>query len=241
MQLGSLALQATLVIGVTSAVGYPQFRQPARPVTVWRTAGPLTPRPDLVESDRRFAYGVARASAVLRDGRDPSDTGGSGFAADRPGERPALSSRLNQISGRARTSLNQPIPFATLLLRNLRTGRVESRIRADQSGQFQFDTLTSGAYVVELLGVDGAVLAAGEFAGSGGGEGTVRVAANATARALFGSTGTTTGTTTGTSSVGSTSNGTGFFSSTASEPLGQAAGQGIGQTTQPDEEASPRN
>jgi hypothetical protein len=226
-------------------VGYPQFRQPARPVTIWRTAGPLTPRPDLVASDRRFAYGVAGASAMQGDLRYSDGRSEHGSAADRQDARTGLSSRSSQISGRARTSLNQPIPFATLLLRNLRTGRIESRVRADQNGRFQFDTLVSSRYVVELLGVDGAVLAASEFGASGESNGIVRVSANATPRALFGpmgtTTGTTTGTTLGTSSIGSTSNGNGFFSSTASEPLGRAAGQGIRQTTQPDEEASPRN
>lgn len=244
MKFSALALQATLVLGVTATVGYPEFRQPARPVVLWRTAGPLTPRPDLIERDRRIAYGVSGSfGGTLTDDADDRFAGTA--AQERQGIRAAnLTRRTATISGRARTSLNQPVPFATLLLRSLRTGRIESRTRADQQGRFEFDALASGSYVVELVGVDGAVIAASEaLAGGTANDSVVRVSANATPRALFGTTtGTTTATTTGTSAIGGNADGGSvYLGSSAGEPLRRAADTGVRQTTQPDEEASPRN
>src|SRR5688572_4118349 len=132
MKLGAIAFQATIVIGVTATVGYPEFRQPARPVIVWRAAGPLTPRPDLVASDPRLAYGITNASLPL-SGPSPVWPDAEGLTSDsrRTGDA-AATRRIVPVSGSVRTALNQPLPFAYLSLRNVRTGRIESQLRADK-------------------------------------------------------------------------------------------------------------
>lgn len=256
MRFSTLALQATLVVSVTATVGYPEFRQPVRPVTVWRTAGPLTPRPDLVASDRRFAFGLDSASSDaarneqrrLQSGTRTDATGAERFDA-RTG---TAGSRARTISGRARTSLNQAVPFASVVLRNIRTGRIEGRVRADQSGRFEFDVFNTSGYVIEMVGTNGAVIAASEMMTGASDQATVlRVSANATPRALFGTvttTGTAGGTTTGTSTGTTTSSSSStseaanpFIQSTAAEPIGRAVDSGVAQTTEPDEDASPRN
>jgi hypothetical protein len=251
MRFSTLALQATLVLGVTATVGYPEFRQPTRPVTVWRTAGPLTPRPDLVGSDTRFAYGVTESASATTSARarERQSAALETAANDRQAIRTAaMAARVRTIAGRARTALNQPVPFANMVLRNIRTGRIEARTRADQNGGFEFDVFIAGGYVIELIGADGATIAASEMGIlRTDGETVVRVSTNATPRALFGSVdtstagGTTVGTTTGTTSGTTAGGGNTFVMSTASETVGRAADSGAAQTAQPDEEASPRN
>lgn len=280
MKMMVLPLQVGLVVGLTATVGVgiPEFREPARAVTVWRTGGPLTPRPELVSSDSRFAYdetGTRRRA----DGSIIPGTGGTQRESQRQtadGARNAASGtrtggaaggRVATVSGRAATALNQPVPFARVLLRNILTGQVQAQAIADANGRFTFgDVLTSG-YVVEMLGVDGSVIAASQMVATSGGGiqlAVVRVSGNSTARALFGSVGTSgtttgsntgsgtgsgTGTTTGTTTTGTTTGtgtgtGTGsttFIGSTASEPINRASELGFTQTSEPDENASPRN
>jgi hypothetical protein len=248
MRLRALALQATLLVGVTATVGYPEFRRPARPITVWRTAGPLTPRPDLVAGDPRFSYGVNNASLpAVEPGGGRLAAARGAVRSDRPRSRDAAMARRSvRIVGSARTALNQPVPFAVMALRDLRTGRIEARARANQDGHFDFGTFAVGSYVVELLGADGSVIAASNLIGDSPITGTavVRVSGDTTPRALFGVPGTMTGTTMGTTTASSAIGSGGvnpFFASTASEPLGRAADSGVQQTTLPDAEASPRN
>ena len=93
---------------------------------------------------------------------------------------------INAIMGRARTSLNTPIPYARLVLRNIRTGAIEARATANEEGRYTFLDVQSSAYVVELIGPDGSVIAASEMVALAIGdvrETTVRVAANARAAA----------------------------------------------------------
>src|SRR5687767_11974274 len=153
MRLSALALQATLVVGVTATVGYPEFRQPARTVAIWRPAGPLTPQPGLVAGDPRFRYGITNASLPLSGALDGRQAGARGAVlSERQAWRDgAMTRRSNPITGSARTALNQPVPFASVALRNIRTGRIESRTRADQDGRFDLGMFSSGSYVVEIL------------------------------------------------------------------------------------------
>jgi hypothetical protein len=253
-------VQATLVLGLTAFVGSPQFREPARAVTVWRTGGPLTPRPELVAMDSRLAYDTDQPGRRGSDGRPGTTravarTGQAdssqnvGFTGDRAfGGAPAGGGRAATINGRARTALNQPVPYARVLLRNLATGQIESRTTADQNGQFSFDGVISSGYVVELVGADGAVIAASEMVAASGGsiqQATVRLGGNSTARALFGSVGATaSGTSTSTTTTTTTTIGDGgasFIGGTASEPIGRAAEAGAVQTLDPSTAASARN
>ena len=50
----------------------------------------------------------------------------------------ALGGKLNALLGFARTSLNAPIPYARVLLRNILTGQVMGRGVANDQGMFSF-------------------------------------------------------------------------------------------------------
>lgn len=71
-----------------------------------------------------------------------------------------LGGKVNALVGFARTSLNAPIPYARVVLRNIRTGQVQGSAMANERGEFSFLDIESTLYVVELLGVDGSVVAA---------------------------------------------------------------------------------
>jgi hypothetical protein len=225
--------QVACVASLTAVVGIPRVRPVGRAVIVWRTNGPLVPRPDLVESDRRILYGPAVAGL-------PGTPATDSEAATRVQGRGTVGAATlastgvgrSMIRGRARTTLNRPAPFARMVLRNRLTGQVEATVTADAQGEFVFGNLASGIYVVELIGTDGAVIAATEMTAVAGGVAlaTLRIATNGTPRALFGTMGATT-----------ESNGTVFFGATASEPIGRAAAAGTGQATEPDEDVTPRS
>jgi hypothetical protein len=57
---------------------------------------------------------------------------------------------------------SQPIADAQVRLRNLTTGKVEATARAGQSGQFTFQNVEGGNYVLELLNDEGRVIAVGQ-------------------------------------------------------------------------------
>jgi hypothetical protein len=71
----------------------------------------------------------------------------------------AVGARLNALVGVARTSLNMPIPFARVVLRNIGTGQVFARTVANEHGVFSFLDLDANTYLVELLDGDGSVVA----------------------------------------------------------------------------------
>ena len=45
---------------------------------------------------------------------------------------PLAGGKLNALIGFAKTALNAPIPYARLVLRNIRTGQIVARITADE-------------------------------------------------------------------------------------------------------------
>ena len=73
-----------------------------------------------------------------------------------PGTRPTLST----IQGNAITSTNNPLPFATVRLRNAATGAVSPTQIADRAGLYVFRQVDAGSYIVELVGSDGSIMAA---------------------------------------------------------------------------------
>lgn len=65
--------------------------------------------------------------------------------------------RATTILGTAWKADNTPIPLAQLRLRNLVTGRVEATTISNDAGQFAFEHVEGGNYVVELLNEAGKV------------------------------------------------------------------------------------
>ena len=67
--------------------------------------------------------------------------------------------------GRAWRADMTPYPQARLRLRDVRTGQTIARTVADDYGQFTFDRVPPGAYVVELVDHTDRVLALGQLFG----------------------------------------------------------------------------
>ena len=160
-----LGVQAAIVMTMVASVGYPQFRPAAgraqfpfryAPVAVLqartldaaRFAGDARTR-----TASAFTTPVAGAEAPLGNVR----TDASYLT---PAAVTVLGGKVNALVGFARTSLNAPIPYARVVLRNIRTGRVQASAVANERGEFSFLDVESTAYVVELIGIDGSVAAA---------------------------------------------------------------------------------
>jgi hypothetical protein len=56
---------------------------------------------------------------------------------------------------------NTPIPGAHVQLRNLVSGKVDAKAVANDTGQFTFNQIEGGRYVVELIGATGKVVTVG--------------------------------------------------------------------------------
>ena len=65
------------------------------------------------------------------------------------------------VQGVAWTSEHTPIPAASIRLRNLETGKIVLTARTSSTGQFEFEEVGSGHYLVELVSENGKVLAVG--------------------------------------------------------------------------------
>lgn len=153
-----LGVQAAIVLTMVTLVSWPQFR-PVRSQSVWRFV-PQSVLEARANDAARFAGRPVRGGNGV-DQTAPTQRGAAQNAALGyvPAPVAALGGRVNALVGRARTSLNAPIPFARVLLRNVLTGQVILQTTADRYGDFQFLDLDATAYIVELLGADGSVVA----------------------------------------------------------------------------------
>src|SRR5262245_26913090 len=70
-------------------------------------------------------------------------------------------SRTASIVGSAWNADNSPIRFASVQLRNAEDGKVAALAKANDLGQFAFERVPPGSYVVELLDANGKVEATG--------------------------------------------------------------------------------
>ena len=200
-----LAVQAAIVLTMVASVSWPQFR-PVRSQaqSVWRYV-PAAVLQAKTNDAARFAGDARRAGAWARAGLDnatfttPMDTTARNPLATQvdpsyftPAAVAVLGGKMNALLGFARTSMNTPIAYARVVLRNLRTGQIHARTVANERGEFSFVDLEANAYVVELLGPDGSVVAASPLVSMARGDvrqTELRVAASATTvTASFGNT-----------------------------------------------------
>src|SRR4051812_21185920 len=114
-------------------------------VVLFGAAGLAAARPDRPDTKRAAATrpGVARPIG-------PTSTAATTFGA-----------RATAVLGAAWTADNLPIKQANLRLRNIVTGKIEAAVVASDTGQFAFDNVPGGAYVVELLNNGGHVQVVG--------------------------------------------------------------------------------
>jgi hypothetical protein len=73
--------------------------------------------------------------------------------------RPDGASTATRVIGTVIDIRQVPVPNATLQLRNLDTGAVEQTIESNGDGEYGFDIDTPATYVVEMVMVDGYVVA----------------------------------------------------------------------------------
>jgi hypothetical protein len=163
-------LQALMVVALIALVSWPEPRQ-VRAGAFWQGKNPLlggdTVEPQRGRSERdRFLIGYGSASEYRIGGaaaealrRKLYDQNVEGRRRPVPSGVLALGGKINAIVGYARTSLNGPMPFARLMLRNTETSLVEARGVADEKGRFGFLDLLPAGYIVELLDRNGAVIA----------------------------------------------------------------------------------
>jgi hypothetical protein len=118
----------------------------------------LSAVPLRASADRRArANGPARTTATKTTiTTPPSPAGGTRLGS--PVDAPKTS-----ILGAAWNVDNAPIPQATLRLRDVVTGRAVAVSRANDAGQFAFENIEGGSYVVELLNDAGKVQAIGHI------------------------------------------------------------------------------
>lgn len=140
---------------------------------------PLSPA-DMIGAQRRGAY-LARAGRSLA----------------------VVSSTT--VLGWAREADNAPVRHARLRLRNVVSGYVEATAVADEAGEFAFEGLEGGTYVVELVDASGEVLEVGQVFSIAPGETAATFLKLAEERSWM----------------------TGFFDNTAASVLSAAAGAGV--------------
>lgn len=78
-----------------------------------------------------------------------------------PGSTRAVGVRSTSILGAAWEADNTPIPNARLRLRNVLSGKIAATTTANEMGQFAFNDIESGSYLIELVGENGKILALG--------------------------------------------------------------------------------
>lgn len=131
---------------------------------------------------RRWGFLPAAGLALALAGLTPALLGAS---PDRPDARPAAKStkatgtaravatgsrvagasfggaRVTSIVGAAWNVDNTPIREAVVRLRNVVTGKIEAVAKANEAGQFAFEGVNGGSYVVELVSAAGKIQTVG--------------------------------------------------------------------------------
>lgn len=75
---------------------------------------------------------------------------------------PGMSARSTAVRGVVSNADHSPLPNAKVRLRNLQTGRVDAAATANENGQFAFNSLEGGSYVIEIVDDNGKVIAVGQ-------------------------------------------------------------------------------
>lgn len=73
--------------------------------------------------------------------------------------RPAGMSNTTKVIGTVIDVRQVPVSAARVQLRNLDTGNVEQEVDSNEQGEYQFEVEESGTYIVEMVMVDGYIVA----------------------------------------------------------------------------------
>ncbi len=104
---------------------------------------------------------ASAASAVGATVKAVAKTPAVPVKAPLTGSGGAVGVRPTSIMGAAWKSDNSPIPAAKIRLRNVITARIEGTTIANDLGQFSFNEIDGGSYVIELVSDGGKILAVG--------------------------------------------------------------------------------
>ena len=106
----------------------------------------------------RKAFTLAAAFGLLLTAADVRS------APQTPGlSSPVTTAHVGSIVGSAWNVDNTGINGAHLRLRNLSSGKIAATAVADQLGQFRFDNVPEGSYLIELVDESAKVLAVGQM------------------------------------------------------------------------------
>jgi hypothetical protein len=75
--------------------------------------------------------------------------------------RPGEGTRATSVFGYIWNARNQPIANAILQLRNVTSGKIEATTAAADNGEFTFERIAAGTYIIEYITETGKVLAVG--------------------------------------------------------------------------------
>ena len=168
MKRAHLGVQAAIVLTMVSFASWPQFR-PVRAQSIWRYAPAAVLQARTTDAARYAASAppsIHRQATTSLDftrltdpSQNPTDQANAPLQFT-PRAIAVLGGTENALVGLARNSLNAPIPYARVVLRDIHTGEALQQVSADEFGRFAFVDIAASAYVVELLGPDGSVAAA---------------------------------------------------------------------------------
>lgn len=106
---------------------------------------------------RRVAVSVALAALAVASTGAALGTAGGPTAMGR-----TAAARAAVVRGVVWKADNSPFPGPKVRLRNLHSGRVEATAVGTEVGQFSFNQIESGTYMVELVDDNGKVVAVGQ-------------------------------------------------------------------------------
>lgn len=110
----------------------------------------LAASPDRPDT-RPAANATSKGTGTARPVATGSRVAGASFGA----------ARVTSILGAAWNVDNTPIKEANLRLRNVVTGKIEALTKANDVGQFAFENVNGGSYVVELVTASGKIQTVG--------------------------------------------------------------------------------
>lgn len=104
---------------------------------------------------------LALTAAVSQAGQQPASSSSSVARLTTAPREIAPFARATSVMGFAWSATNDPLADVPVQLRNVLTGFVEATARTSSTGEFLFDHVEGGTYVVELVNENGRVLALG--------------------------------------------------------------------------------
>ena len=102
------------------------------------------------------------SGTVVHAGQEPAPDSTMVRRAAKFAARANLGAAAVRVVGVAWKSDNTPVAYPMLRIRNLQGGLVAARTTGTELGEFRFDNLPGGVYLIELLDIHSDILAVGQ-------------------------------------------------------------------------------